>query len=272
MSMIMKNFMIDPFSNPLTYDSSIIGAFLKCEKCDTVYDICLNDGRHTCPSETDYTKSIKLTGKKQHEGRKKNGKITLPTSGYSSLLPYQFPQVKEILENIYSTEEEKPKTIVDANCHIGGDTLLFYSCFPDAKIIAIDIDEKAVECLRLNLPPTAEQSIEIICTDSAKWILDGIGDSRKADLYYFDPPWPNGPSYINTEDVELYLSEKPITNIINYLLRGALTKKILLKVPKNFAYKKFKEECIGETKLFYIRKPQKNGVIAYGLVLISLTS
>lgn len=194
---------------------------------------------------------------------------TLPTSAYSSLLPYQIPQVDEVLATIFPPDrhDELPRLIIDATAHIGGDAIHFASVYPEANIVAIDNDDRAIECLRHNIENfSIPTRFEVVHEDSSEWIRR---NDRKADLYYFDPPW-GGPNYSSRTEVHLFLGERPIVDIVNYILERGLARKILLKTPRNFAYPSFKTAVKGTTRLFFIRKTQQQrGTVAYGLILIS---
>lgn len=185
----------------------------------------------------------------------------LPTSSYSSLLPYQIPQVKTVLKSILPSVD----TIIDATAHIGGDALNFAEFYPSASVLAIDNDPRAIDCLRINVQKLHfTNRFTIVCAESYSYITT---NNPAADLFYFDPPW-GGPSYLNKKEIDLYLGGHPILSLINYVLDMRLSPRVLLKVPRNFSYPKFKESVHGQSKLYYIRKPQKKGIIAYGLVYI----
>lgn len=195
---------------------------------------------------------------------------TLPTSSYSSLMPYQVPQVREILKICFPQECKK---IVDTTAHIGGDSILFAETFTKAKIISIDVDPDAVACLKRNIDKFATPSqFEVICENSIKWIYEkdtkNEEKSDKADFYYFDPPW-GGPRYYSKKEISLSLDGIHIETVINSVFMLGLSDHVLLKVPRNFAYPFFKSMVKGTCKLYYIKKPQKNDAIAYGLILIS---
>jgi predicted RNA methylase len=197
---------------------------------------------------------------------------TIPSSAYSSLMPYQIPQVRHILKTCFPGEIHR---IVDATAHIGGDSILFANTFPDAKIVSIDVDPCAIECLRYNVEHFSDPSrFTIVEENSVRYIndqLDSEADQKlprtEADFYYFDPPW-GGPKYFTKKEVSLFLDTVPIADVINMAFEAGLTRKVLLKAPRNFAYPTFKAAVRGVCKLFYIKKPQKNGSVAYALVLI----
>lgn len=266
---------LPPKENNL-YDDSIISASRKCEECLEVFEVqnIVYDDHHDCSKKNEgepHKIEIKV--------RKRDGLRTLPASGYSSLLPYQTPQVREILNNIFLVVS--PKLIVDATCHIGGDTLHFAKIFPQARILAIDNDIDAVNCLKANIEKEypkgimrsnskgfsspIESRIEVVCADSTVYIPS---NKIKADLYYFDPPW-GGPDYSNKGDIDLFLSDINMIDLINDILKLELSTKIILKAPRNFAYANFCSKVDGCVRHFYIKKPQKGGSIAYTLILIT---
>lgn len=155
--------------------------------------------------------------------------------------------------------------IVDGTCHIGSDSLNFAATFPKAKIVAVDIDPQAIECLKINIKKANKEDVfEIVEHDFEGWMERA---QLKADLYYLDPPW--GDNYHSQRELPLLLGEKLVENIINRIFELNLTTKVLLKVPRNFAYPMFKKEVKAKTELCYIYKEGSHPQIAYGLIIIS---
>lgn len=200
---------------------------------------------------------------------------TIQSSFYSTLLPYQIDQVRSILLTTLplfsladeNTEEElkKDRIIIDATAHIGGDAIHFSKLFPNTKIICIDNDVEALRCLRINIQKFSDPSrFEVIESDCLSYIRN---NKPYADFFYFDPPW-GGPRYYEKDNIYLFLNEEPIDNIINYILDHRLSSHIILKVPRNFLYSRFKEKVCGDTSIYYVRKPHRNGSVAYGLIHI----
>lgn len=241
-------------------DEAIISVHRKCDICSKIYDATMEPDleRARCPSCNARAAPAVVVKKK-----------TLPSSGYSSLLPYQIPQVKEFLESAFP---KPPVAIVDASAHIGGDAIHFAKLWPQAKITAIDNDGEAIACLKLNVSTSCINldNFEIVFADSTEWIPTNL---KPADFYYFDPPW-GGPNYCSEEEVSLFMNSStqkvPIVDLINFVFDHNLAPCVLLKAPRNFAYPSFKAAVHGTTKLHYIRKPQKRGAIAYSLILITV--
>lgn len=190
------------------------------------------------------------------------GLVTLPTSNHLCLLPYQVPQVRKILGKIFHSAP--PATIIDGTCHIGSDSLNFSATFPNAKIIAIDIDPEAVQCLRANVEKAGRSAyFEVVESDFEQWMER---TQTRADMYYLDPPW--GDNYHTQRELSLTLGGKPVEEVIKKIFELGLTKMVLLKVPRNFAYPSFKKAIGYKTELCYIYKEGRHPQIAYGLVII----
>ena len=110
----------------------------------------------------------------------------LPSSRYSSILPYQLAQVKSCFHSILPPAcVEK---IVDANCHIGGDLLHFSMIYPEAEITAIDCDPIALQALKYNVENfTSDPSrFTLVHEDCCSYIRR---ERPKADFFYFDFTW-----------------------------------------------------------------------------------
>ncbi len=262
-----------PFCSKYAYsDESVIVMYRRCEACKGIYEA---PEANVSAAELHMCPGLILSARKdpcQHSQQNRLAKPgslrdlkTLPASSYSSLLPYQSPQVEEILRRIHP---EPPKVLVDATCHIGGDTLNFARMYPDAVIHAIDIDANAVACLRVNILRASKNEafgkVTVICADCTKYIPEA---RIAADMYYIDPPW-YGPSYAKRNEVFLFLGGENVVVLVNKILELGLSRSVLLKVPRNFAYADFELAVHGNTERFYIKKPQKKGSVAYGLILI----
>lgn len=190
--------------------------------------------------------------------------VTLPSSNHVCLLPYQIPQVNKIILRSLALDPTQKLVIVDGTSHIGCDSLNFATTFPNAKIIAVDNDPAAIACLRVNVANAGKaEAFEIVESDFKEWMEN---TRVEANLYYLDPPW--GDNYHSLKEISLFLGDQPIEKIIKRIFELGLTKKVLLKVPRNFAYPLFKKEVGQKTELSYIYKSGKHPQIAYGLVII----
>jgi 16S rRNA G966 N2-methylase RsmD len=177
---------------------------------------------------------------------------TVDESAYSSLMPWQCEQVAKFLTKHF----QNPKLIIDANGHIGVDTIYMSHLYPDAKIISIELNKSTFSILQKNVREfKKEQYITCINGDSVVF-LDILGkhSNKKeqtsikliqkqlpADFIFFDPPW-GGKSYSANNKMMLYLSKIPIYQIINDNL-GEITSTVVLKVPNNFDFNTFKKNA-----------------------------
>lgn len=190
---------------------------------------------------------------------------TLPTSHYSSLLPYQKAQVRSILLSVFSNIEA-PLTIVDCTSHIGGDAIHFSAVYPNAHIYAIDIDPEAIRCMKSNIDfhGSDPSKFTIINDDAVNWIFE---NKINANFYYFDPPW-GGPTYHKQHKMKLYLSNERIETTINRIFNYRLTNIVILKIPKNFDIEDFEAKVKHNIRLEYVKKTHKKKT-AYGILIIT---
>jgi hypothetical protein len=196
---------------------------------------------------------------------------TLPETRYSTLLPYQVPQVSRAFRRICP----EAAWIIDATAHVGGDTANFARLFPNARIDAIELDARAFRCLQTNMAPWADR-VRVLHADCTDVLLRGAacdpplrtrggggggshdqqgpGEScvqppavleasiavprgfyKRAALgfVYMDPPW-GGPNYYLHPVMNLELSGKLITDIVPAVLRRNPSLCVVLKAPANF--------------------------------------
>jgi hypothetical protein len=158
-------------------------------------------------------------------------------SNYSCLLPWQIKQVSSAL--LEEFKEFKNSRIIDANAHIGCDTVNFLKIFPLAHITAIEINPIAFKCLTANIASLSEDMQKRTCLrlgDAINIIPTLIShDHDRGHVVYFDPPW-GGPDYKKHKKLHLYLGKK---NIIDYIveLLSFPDKKcsmVIFKAPYNF--------------------------------------
>ncbi|CAF4230010.1 unnamed protein product [Didymodactylos carnosus] len=118
--------------------------------------------------------------------------IVLDTEGWFSVTP------EKIARHI--SKRCQCDVIIDAFCGVGGNAIQF--AFTCEKVIAIDIDQKKIECAKQNARIYGvEDRIEFIQGDFMK-----LAPTLKADVVFLSPPW-GGPSY---GLIELFDLEKNI--------------------------------------------------------------
>ena len=144
---------------------------------------------------------------------------------YTTFYTQEF-QSKQIL-NIFKKHLEHDKsnyTIVDATAGIGGNSSLFCEFFK--YVYCIDTYENVIDYLENNLK---EYNNKFIINENCLDILKII----QYDIIFFDPPW-GGSSYKLQKNIDLYINDINIIDIINELYHNKKLKIIGLKAPINF--------------------------------------
>lgn len=146
---------------------------------------------------------------------------------FSSLMPYQIPQVEKALQKISNID-----TVYDFNGHIGVDTSHFAKLFPNAKIISVELDKKVYKKLVANIERLKYKNVITINDDSVK-VLNNMPKQEHC-LVYFDPPW-GGKDYIKNNTLDLFMSG---INIIDLVIKAMKkVQYIVVKLPKNYNFK-----------------------------------
>ncbi len=175
---------------------------------------------------------------------------------FSSLMPYQIKSVSDF----FKKEMPSASYIVDANGHIGCDSVNFSRLYPEAKIDSCEIDKKTFDVLKENIrrmyqrgAPLNRENIQLLSAiniypvnkDSIKY----INELEKADMIYFDPPW-DGKDYKLKERMDLFMTtdgkQKSIGEIVKDVFEKEKTKDIFLKLPFNFDMESFKKTVDSE--------------------------
>ena len=138
-------------------------------------------------------------------------------------------------------------TITDTTASIGADTISFAKNFP--KVNAIELDQTRYNFLIYNLKLANVNNVTTYNGDSLK-----IVKKINQDVIFSDPQW-GGPDYKFKKKMDLFMSNKSITHIVNDW--GKLAKMIVLKVPNNFDFGKMKENAHFKTyKQYDLKKFQ----------------
>lgn len=188
-------------------------------------------------------------------------------SHYSSLLPHQISPASDILRRL----GDLGGVIVDANAHVGCDTLNLARLYPKAKTIAVENDPLAFKCLVHNLQ-ACKSSAMAVEADCVQYLKSG-GLPNDITMVYFDPPW-GGRDYIQQKKIDLLLSGRPVVDIINYTIEK-VSPLVVLKAPANFDLDLFGKGLRGATMRVDPVKKQfgKNrGDVIYLLVILARAS
>ncbi len=116
----------------------------------------------------------------------------------------------------------KDATIIDTTSGCGGNLISFSKYF--TNITGVEIDKNRYNILQNNLECYKNDNITFINDDCLNII------NNNYDVYFFDPPW-GGPKYKKKDNIELYLSDKPLYDILKEIKNHKL---IVIKIPYNY--------------------------------------
>jgi 16S rRNA G966 N2-methylase RsmD len=120
-------------------------------------------------------------------------------------------------------------TITDATANVGGNSMSFAKFFK--KVNSVEIEKVHCDILKNNLEIyNLDHKTKIYCDNYLE-----IYKTIDQDVIFIDAPW-GGVNYKKKELVDLYLGKKSIGEIVNMIYDKC--KLIVLKVPKNFNFKK----------------------------------
>lgn len=135
--------------------------------------------------------------------------------------------------------------IVDATACNGGDTLSFLHRGKFRRVTSVEVDPDNYRCLVQNLRAAGYLPAATTCdsTRRVRVLLDDFTLCYErfsgAQIVYMDAPW-GGPDYKLEKDLMLYLSDRPLDRLTRDVFRRGVAKLVCLKVPFNFAFKRFK--------------------------------
>lgn len=185
-------------------------------------------------------------------------------SRYSSLMPWHLQQVRNIIIN--ETRYLTVNNLVDANAHIGVDSILFRLIFPNANITSIELNPNTYQQLVKNMNNIDNivgrhvKPIQILNMDCLDYIYN-----YNYDLVYFDPPW-NDADYKQKNIYDLYLSNISLSSIVNSLMGRCC---VIVKLPYNLNIHSFRNniQC-NYFKVYNIYTSNDRKKISYILVFI----
>jgi 16S rRNA G966 N2-methylase RsmD len=139
-----------------------------------------------------------------------------------------------ISEKIITIMGRKNLNILDMTAGCGGNMISFCKYFN--SITGIEINKERFNILKTNLSKYNFNNYNLICDDSVNYI-DNI---KYFNVVIIDPPW-GGPEYKKLNNIELTLSNINLYDIVKSIPRNIL---IILKIPFNYNYSKYKEIII----------------------------
>jgi hypothetical protein len=182
-------------------------------------------------------------------------------SEYSCLMPWYVNQVNKSFSDIYKFNDFKVEKIVDAGANIGVDSINLLQNFPKSKLITFEIDIQTYSALCKNLISfnilTNINNIEQLTNTKSQVqsyngnFLEHLEHTYNSDIVFIDAPW-GGKNYKNKKDVSIFLQPESeysklqfnnsnnIIHITKLLLQSYNVKSVILKVPYNYEFYKFK--------------------------------
>lgn len=124
------------------------------------------------------------------------------------------------------------KSILDATAGCGGNFISLSKHFKN--VTAIELNKSRFEYLNNNIKHFKHNNITLINDDCLNIINN---DQYDFDIYFFDPPW-GGPNYKKKDNIDLFLSN---INIIEVIKKIKKNKMVILKVPYNYNIKCLKK-------------------------------
>lgn len=149
---------------------------------------------------------------------------------YSITLPAEATIITEIIETYSGLEA----TITDCTAGLGGNTLSFATKF--SYVNAIEIDNDRFPILTNNIAEYKYNNITLF-KGSCLSILPNITQ----DIIFVDPPW-GGPSYKESKNLEIYLDNIEISELVTLFLNHC--KILALKLPLSYDTSKIKGTVI----------------------------
>jgi predicted RNA methylase len=193
--------------------------------------------------------------------------LVVEDSAHVSLMPYASKIVGELIVDALGFS---PQSILDANAHIGCDTVNFCRQF-GANCISIEIDKKIFKCLKKNLDAFDETKKSIAVHGNCLDFIKGF--KHNMDLVYFDPPW-GGPKYWRKKKIMLNLKTAngklmPIYDVVKFTQDQKFANRIVIKVPSNFDFVTFKLHIsLYDVRIVHKQPRKGRRNIAYYLVII----
>ena len=160
---------------------------------------------------------------------------------------------EDIAINISKYFKMKPNiAITDATASVGGNSLSFLIHPTFNPINLVEVSPIRANCLRNNIlliEKKIQKKTYTIYTQSFMDIMMELDE----DVIFIDPPW-GGPDYYKYEEIDLFLSgDEPLVDICNKLFTKPRLELIVLKVPKNFGIKNFKNHLESSLELSKFR-------------------
>ena len=170
--------------------------------------------------------------------------MRLSHQGKYSTTAYKYSRqiCKHLKDNIDG--DARRMTITDACGGNGGDTTTFSRMFKSVNSVEKDL----VEFKYL------EENITFQKLDNVRLFNKSYLDTDLTqDIVYFDPPW-GGPGYKAQSNIDLFLDEKPLQEIVADIFTDNRATMVAIKAPNNFNIRKFSSHVMSQLPRVQIQR------------------
>ena len=127
-------------------------------------------------------------------------------------------------------KKSKKIIVTDATANNGGNTIHFALDF--YQVNSIEIDKEQYNILKNNIEIYGLKNVTLYNDDYLN-----VMKKLNQDVIFIDAPW-GGPLYYKIKDLDLFLGNKNIINVVKELYDNMAFKLCLLKVPKNYNFQR----------------------------------
>ena len=156
--------------------------------------------------------------------------------------------------------------VTDGTANVGTDAITLALDPKIKKVNAIELIDKNCELLKHNVGVyDLGDKVDIYCADFLEQIKE-LGAKLSQDIIYVDPPW-GGVGYTKRHDnMNLFLGDKEIAQIV--LDNLDKTKIFVIKVPSNFDFNNFmKKVGPDQADIYSFKKENSERVVFYVIVV-----
>lgn len=162
--------------------------------------------------------------------------------------------------------ETKSLRVTDATAGCGGNTLNLLKHFN--HVTAVERDPVHFQCLQNNLgvygvsdkaTTTSQATAKLIQADYTH-----VYNVLQQDIILIDCPWSDDTWYSRKKDLQLYLSDIPLYNLVRDIFAQSATRVVAIKAPGNFGFSLFFRKLSGNLLVKVCH------VYTYYLILIAL--
>lgn len=148
---------------------------------------------------------------------------------YSIIFPVYSEKIAEIIKSYFPDRTDI--TVTDATANMGGVSMILAKYF---KVNAVEIIQLHCDILKNNidnyLKDIEKKEYKIYCNDYLDVMMD-----LKQDVIFFDPPF-GGTNYKEHRDLDLYLDNINIADIVVKLMEKQCAELVVVRLPINYRF------------------------------------